>query len=371
MRADGIGLYVHIPFCKRKCNYCDFCSFADITDEKRSEYIDRLAKEISEYKREPRITVDSVFFGGGTPSLIEPSEFERICLAIRESFDFAERCEFSVEVNPKTLTREKCEAYKRCGVNRISIGMQSIHENELKKLGRIHSFSDFLDSYKLATEYFDNVSVDLMYGIPEQTAQSFEQTLNRVASLNPAHISVYGLIVEEGTLFYKTQNTLALPSEDEECDMYALAARILGGVGYSHYEISNYAKEGFECRHNLKYWCAREYIGVGLSAASFFENQRFTNTRSLDEYLSAPDANYNREYEIPDLKTEYVMLHLRLSRGVSLSDYRERFCEEFIVGREEKIKKFESLGYLIRATDRIALTEKGFYVSNYIISELI
>ena len=370
MKADAVGLYVHIPFCKRKCNYCDFCSFSDIKKEQREKYIDCLIAEIRSYKKEPKIIVDTIFFGGGTPSLLEPQELSNICAAIYDSFSVTEGAELTLEVNPKTLSEEKCKAYKALGVNRISIGMQSIHENELKKLGRIHSFSDFSDSYRLAASYFDNLSVDLMYGIPEQTMESFGATLDAVISLLPKHISVYGLMLEEGTPFYSMRDTLDLPSEDEECDMYLLAAKKLGAAGYSHYEISNYAVEGFECRHNLKYWHAEEYIGVGLAAASYFD-LRYVNTKNFDEYLSGRGANYNREYEAPDCKTEYIMLRLRLSEGISLSHYKERFGEDFIPPRRELIEKYKSFGYLEYDKDTLRLTEKGFYVSNYIISELI
>ena len=370
MRADRVGLYVHIPFCVRKCNYCDFCSFSDISQEQRELYITRLCEEIKSYKKEPRTSVSTVFFGGGTPSLLEPCELSKICDAIYDSFLVCEGAEFTVEVNPKTLNAEKCRAYKKLGVNRISIGLQSIHENELKKLGRIHTFSDFLDSYRLASEYFDNISVDLMYGIPEQTKASLEATLDTVLALEPKHISAYGLIVEEGTPFYKMRRSLPLPTEDEEYEMYLLIAEKLLRSGYSHYEISNYAKAGYKCRHNLIYWRDEQYIGVGLAAASYF-GERFINTKNLDEYLYSSGANYIREYETPDCKTEYIMLNLRLSDGISLTQYMERFGEDFLLTRSAVVEKFKKHGYLECDSDRLSLTEKGFYVSNSIISELI
>ena len=371
MKAKPIGLYVHIPFCLKKCRYCDFCSFENAAKEKKVEYIAKLIEEIKSYKREPKICLDSVFFGGGTPSILEPAEFLSIGLAISEAFDVLEDTEFTVEVNPKTVTVEKCLAYKSAGVNRISIGMQSIHENELKKLGRIHNFSDFLCAYRLLSEHFSNISVDVMYGIPDQTLHSFEKTLDEVISLSPRHISVYGLMLEEGTPLYEMRDTISFPDEDEECDMYSLAVRKLGAGGYSHYEISNYAKDGFECRHNLKYWQANEYIGVGISAASRYGDRLFTNTDSLDEYLSGGGVNYIRKYEISDYKTEYIMLSLRLARGIVLSEYREIFKEDFLSDRRETLGEFLRLGYL-KITDRsVALTDSGFYLSNYIISQLL
>ena len=370
MRADSVGLYVHIPFCVKKCNYCDFCSFTGVSAEQRALYITRLCEEIKSYKKEPKISVSSVFFGGGTPSLLEPFELKKICCAIYDSFILTEDAEFTLEVNPKTLSEEKCRAYKELGVNRISIGMQSIHENELKKLGRIHTFFDFLASYRLASEYFDNLSVDIMYGIPEQTEASLEATLDAVLALAPKHISAYGLIVEEGTPFYKMRNTLPLPTEDEEYGMYCKIAEKLSLSGYSHYEISNYAMADYKCRHNLIYWRDEQYIGVGVAAASYF-GERFVNTKNFEEYLSASDARYNREYETPDCKTEYIMLNLRLDGGISLTEYRERFGEDFLLTRSAVVDKFKKHGYLEYNSDRLSLTEKGFYVSNSIISELI
>lgn len=373
MAIDALGLYVHIPFCVRKCNYCDFCSFNMSVTSWREEYIDRLCEEISTYK-DKNLKLDSIFFGGGTPSLLTPEEFCRICRAIEESFDISPDTEFTVEANPKTLNREKLCVFTECGVNRLSIGLQSIHEKELKILGRIHNYDDFLLSYNLARECgINNINIDLMYGIPEQTIESFGKTLDAVLGLAPEHISLYGLILEEGTPFYEKRKQLPLPSEDNECDMYYLAADRLGSHGYSHYEISNYAVCGSECRHNLKYWHCEEYIGVGLSAYSYFCGERFGNTDDPSVYLSVPCANYDRERRVEpaDEMYEYVMLRLRLAEGFALSDYRLRFGSDFLNGRKELIDRFCNIGYITLESDRIALTERGFYVSNSILTELI
>ncbi len=368
MTTKPIGLYVHIPFCKRKCRYCDFCSYAGVSETERREYTEALCREIRGYEREKRIAVDTVFFGGGTPSLLEPRELSEILEAVKSAFDVLPDAELTLEANPGTLTRDKLLAYRLLGVNRLSIGLQSIHENELKKLGRIHSYPDFLESYRLAREVgFDNIGVDLMYGIPEQTVDSFGETLASVIAIAPEHISAYGLIIEEGTPFYDERDSLALPDEDSECDMYCLACAMLGEAGYSHYEISNYARAGRESRHNLHYWRDEEYIGVGVAAHSYFEGYRFANPDSIAEYLAAPVV----ERLLPDAETEYVMLAFRLAEGLSLTDYKARFSRGFTEGREDSIRRYTDLGLMLQMGDRLALTERGFYVSNAILSDLL
>ena len=372
MTTNAIGIYVHIPFCVRKCNYCDFCSFSGLESSLRDRYVDRLCLEISSYAGRG-ISVDSIFFGGGTPSLLTPDQFRKICDVIGKSFEIIPGCEFTVEANPKTLDREKLEAFCSCGVNRLSIGLQSIHENELKKLGRIHNFEDFLDSYELARECgIDNINIDLMYGIPEQTVESFAKTLDTVTALSPEHLSVYGLILEEGTPFFEMKDSLPIPREDEECDMYYLAAHRLSALGYSHYEISNYASPGHECRNNLKYWRSQEYLGFGLAAYSYFDGHRFGNTEDMSLYMSEGDSrSYDEALDSEGEAYEYVMLRLRLREGFSLSDYKKRFGKDFLLGREELIKKLSAAGYLSISEDRLALTERGFYISNALLTELI
>ena len=369
MATDAIGLYVHIPFCVRKCNYCDFCSFSVSSLSWRDKYIERLIQEIYSYK-DKSIRLNSIFFGGGTPSLLSPSEFSRICSAIKECFEVSGDCEFSVEVNPKTLDSEKLTVFKECGVNRLSIGLQSIHENELKILGRIHLYEDFLASYNTAREFgFDNINIDLMYGLPEQTIESFTITLDTILALKPEHISVYGLIIEEGTPFFEGYSELRLPTEDYECDMYYLASERLGAAGYLHYEISNYSLPARECKHNLKYWNCKEYIGVGVAAYSYFDHVRFGNSDSVAEYLDQFCIEYNQEQA--DEPYEYVMLGLRLKSGISLLEYKSRFGADFLDGRSELVDRLVKTGYLTFDGDRITLTEQGFYVSNSILTELL
>ena len=375
MKAKPIGLYVHIPFCLKKCGYCDFCSFSDLDENTRRAYLKRLREEIFRYRRsEEKIPVDTVFFGGGTPSLLTASEFSEICSAMRESFEILSGAEFTVEANPKTLTEEKLSSFLSEGVNRISIGLQTIHQNELKILGRIHTFEDFKSSCQLVSDAgFKNVGIDLMYGIPEQTNESFKETLMTAISFKPTHISAYGLILEEGTEFWQKRDLLSFPDEEAECEMYSLATRILSENGYNHYEISNYARPGFESRHNLKYWRGEEFVGVGVAAYSYYNGARYGNSRTLSEYLSENAEQYVlREIIDKDSQAyEYAMLRLRLSEGFSLAEYKSRFGSDFLSGREEKISKLSRGGYLTVSNGKIALTERGFYVSNAILTELL
>ncbi len=374
MTTDNIGLYIHIPFCIRKCKYCDFASFSNVNKNTRTRYIDRLCEELESYRGEKKAGVDTVFFGGGTPSLLEPDELSRILFSVRSAFDVSPEAEITMEMNPGTTTEKKVRAYASLGVNRASIGCQSFSENELKLLGRIHNSQDIYETVKaVRSAGITNVSLDLMYGIPEQTAASFEYTLRSALSLDVSHLSVYGLILEAGTPFFETQGSLPLPSEDEECDMYALASHILGEAGFSHYEISNYAKPGSECRHNLKYWRDKEYIGVGLAAYSYYGKKRYGNTARLDEYISDDYVKYRCIESItPDDEAfEYVMMRLRLAEGFPLSEYRARFGCDFLDGRTEATERYRSLGYLNIADGRISLTERGFYISNTILSDLL
>ena len=371
MTTKNIGLYVHIPFCKRKCNYCDFCSFA-AGDEERSKYVDALIRDIESY-RGLGVGLDTVFFGGGTPSLLTPGEFIKVCAAIKDSFKFSSDTEFTVEANPATVDLAKLLAYRESGVNRISLGLQSIHENELKILGRIHSYDEFLTTFGLCRDAgFDNINIDLMYAFPEQTLTSLRKTVDEVISLSPEHISLYGLILEEGTPLYKMRDNLVFPDEDTELSMYRLVTERLADSGYSHYEISNYAKPGRESRHNLKYWRDEEYIGVGLSAYSYFRGERYGKCADMAAYLEDPAAKaYSERINSSEEKKEYIMLALRLAEGLSFADYRGRFSEDFRCGREQLISDYERLS-LLRVTDAgISLTEEGFYVSNTIISSLM
>ena len=370
MTTDKLGLYVHIPYCVRKCNYCDFCSLPNGRGEVPKEYVTALCEEISSYRGRKEGRLDTVYFGGGTPSLLTPKEIEMIMSTVSEIFEISPEAELTFEANPGTLSREKALAFKSCGFNRVSLGLQSIHEKEMKKLGRIHNYQDFLTTFEMLRDLgFDNISVDLMYGIPYQTKESFEESLRAVIALSPEHISAYGLIVEEGTPFYN-EDGLPLPTLDEECDMYELAGSILAEAGYEHYEISNYARADHRSRHNTLYWNFGEYIGVGAAAHSFLDGTRYYNTEDVEKYVSGEVRKDGSDSEL-DLAFEYAMLKLRLKDGFSLSEYKRLFGRSFTDGKEALLYRLKDEGLLVLTDDRIALTERGFYLSNSILVEIL
>lgn len=363
----NLGVYIHIPFCLKKCNYCDFVSF-----KKRnvSGYFDSLYKEIllySEFLKERKI--DSVFIGGGTPSCVEAPYIGKILSA----FNTAEDCEITIESNPKTLTEEKLKSYLDYGINRISIGMQSMNDNELKLLGRIHNSYDFLKSYEMVVKTgFKNINIDTMFGIPDQTCESFEHTLYEVKKLNPAHISCYSLIIEEGTAFYNAK--LNLPDEDSERRMYEQASKIL--ENYNRYEISNYAQPGFECRHNLKYWKLSDYLGLGLNSHSFIKDKRFFNTSSMEKYISLlSDGKYPveemEEEEPEELLKDLIITGLRLSEGINLKEVNKKFGIDFLTEYKTVTEKYIDAQMLEIKNGNLRFTEKGISVSNYILSDFI
>ncbi len=370
---DTVGLYVHIPYCVRKCNYCDFCSLPQGGQSVPDLYVDRLCMELLTYKKEPKIALATIYFGGGTPSLLTPAQMKPIVSCINDVFDLSRVKEFSIEANPGTVTFEKARAYKNIGFNRISLGLQSIHEKEMKTLGRIHSFKEFLETYNtLRSVGFDNINIDLMYGIPYQTKDSFRSTLEKVIALRPEHISAYGLIVEEGTPFYDMRDKLPLPSLDDECDMYYDCCDILAKAGYGHYEISNYAQPGKESLHNLIYWNMDSYIGVGASAHSYFCGKRYFNTSNVDDYILGNGICDGAEELSPDDQAyEYAMLKLRLKEGFSLDEYRERFDRDFLEGKEELIEHMTESGLVLLSDGRLSLSEQGFYLSNSILVEIL
>ena len=372
------GLYIHIPFCLSKCAYCDFCSFTHFDPGLVNSYVDALVREISEYKREERIPVDTVFIGGGTPSVLTPLQLGKLTSAIKDTFDLSDALEFTVEVNPRTADKERLSAYRSLGVNRISIGLQTIHENELKILGRNQTFEDFLAVYNSAREAgFENISVDIMYGIPSQTKESLKETLGRIIELSPEHISLYSLILEEGTPIYEMAESLDIPDDDSVYEMYSLVNSTLYDNGYLHYEISNYARGGYSSLHNMKYWQLDDYIGVGISAHSFFEGQRFYNPAdrfdlsTLTRYINGQTPRiYEKSGSLDDNLCEFVMLGLRTARGISLSEFKARFGEDFLASRQREVDGLIKNGLAEIFDDRLYLTEQGMFVSNSIICEL-
>ncbi|MCD8154670.1 MAG: radical SAM family heme chaperone HemW [Clostridiales bacterium] len=370
-----LELYVHIPFCVKKCDYCDFLS-APAGRMEQEAYFQALMKEIqasSSLGKDFQVT--SVFFGGGTPSLPDARWIVQVMECIKESFWAAPDAEITIEANPGTLTPEKLEAYRACGISRLSLGLQSVRNQELLSLGRIHTFEDFLESWKrVRAAGFSNVNVDLMFGIPDQTMKGWEESLRTVARLGPEHISAYSLIVEEGTPFAKRK--LCLPDEDTEYEMYENTAAILREYGYKQYEISNYAREGFVCRHNVGYWKREDYLGLGLGASSFLNGVRFSNTRDMGEYLSLcgqPELLHREVQRITreDGMAEFMFLGLRMTGGISRKEFQESFgCPlEEVYG--PVLEKYEKLGLLAGEGDRVFFTREGIHVSNTVMAEFL
>lgn len=359
---DEISLYIHIPFCKEKCKYCDFLSFKNTQNIDR--YIASLIAEINAFDTNKR--VKSIFIGGGTPSYIDEKYIFDIINSLSK-YNIKEDCEITIEANPGTLTKQKLQAYKSCGINRLSMGVQAWQDDMLKILGRIHTRSEFLHNYNLAREFgFDNINVDLMFSLPNQSFDMWRETIENITKLNPDHISAYSLIVEEGTPFYDME--LNLP--DEECDrkMYYYAIDYLASKGYKQYEISNFAKDGKHSIHNCTYWLRGEYKGFGLGAASLLGNIRYKNTELMSEYLNNVTITEKDILSQNDIMEEYMFLGLRMTDGISIEDFNKQFNKSVFDVYGPVFKKYAD--YFI-INDRISLTRKGIDISNIIMSEFL
>ncbi len=371
-----LELYIHIPFCMKKCAYCDFLSGSASNEQKRT-YFDALIREIQTCGDFSEYTVVSVFFGGGTPSLFPGEWIEAIMNEIKVHFHLSCHAEITIEANPGTVDLDKLIRYRKSGVNRISFGCQSADDTELKMLGRIHTWEEFLESYQMARDAgFDNINVDLMSGLPGQSAVSWEQTLKKVIELGPEHISAYSLIIEEGTPFYEMQDSLNLPDEDEERLMYERTAKILRDYGYEQYEISNYARKGNACIHNIGYWTGIEYLGLGLGSSSMINNCRFCNTDNMEEYVDKSNCPKElrrdvQELSVRDQMEEFMILGLRMNEGISEEQFLKRFqCSvEAVYG--EILEKYISGGFLERERGRIFFTREGISVSNTILADFL
>lgn len=368
-----LGLYIHIPFCVRKCLYCDFCSFPGCDDKTKEEYVKALCKEIMTQGLifTPKgYLVDTIFIGGGTPSSIPAEKIVEILNVAKTFFTVDNEVEITIEMNPGTVDEEKLKSYKQVGINRLSIGLQSTNDEELKALGRIHKYSEFLEAYSLARKVgFDNINIDIMSALPGQSVESYEETLDKVLALEPEHISAYSLIVEEGTPFYDMD--LDLPEEDDERRMYYLTREKLLEKGYVRYEISNYAKADKECKHNVGYWTGKEYLGVGLNAASYYEEARVKNTEDLNEYISGKYEAERTELSIEDLMEEYMFVGLRRMEGISIEGFMNKFGKSIYEIHGEAIEKHVKNGLLMQAGDNIKLTDKGIDVSNYVLADFL
>ena len=374
----GMELYLHMPFCVRKCAYCDFLSFP--TDqETQNLYTRRLREDIDAMgKKYGDIPVDTIFIGGGTPSVPDSALIVGIMEHVRKAFHVAEGAEISMEANPGTVTREKLTDYRRAGINRLSFGLQSANDRELKLLGRIHTWAEFLESFHLARECgFTNINIDLMSALPGQTRESWKDTLKRVTDLNPEHISAYSLIIEDGNPFGEKygseEGRKLLPDEDSEREMYYETKRFLQDCGYERYEISNYAKPGRACRHNIGYWTGLPYLGLGLGASSYMDGCRFAVNSDMKQYLEEKPGMFTDVEKLTkkDMEEEFFYVGLRMTAGVSLPEFERRFgvsakdvypglMEMFV---EEKAAVFQG--------DRFVLTDYGLDVSNYIMAQFL
>ena len=384
-------LYIHIPFCIKKCNYCDFLSFSADPKE-RDRYVDSLAEEITasgnllrEEKEKEGISreagaVRSIFFGGGTPSLLSGEQMNKILSALRQSFLIKDLAEITVEANPGTLTEEKLAAYRELGINRLSIGLQSTDNQCLSILGRIHTREEFLQNYDLARKIgWDNINIDLMSSLPGQSLSSYEKTLRLVSELKPEHISSYSLILEEGTPFFKDPKIRAqLPDEETDREMYAMTKEILAKSGYERYEISNYALPGKECLHNLGYWSGIEYLGFGLGAASYFHGARFSNGKNFKKYIDRPFLPFSVREDYTELTQkeemeEFMFLGLRKREGISKIDFSQKFGKSLEEIYGKVIYKYEEMGLLMwsKSGSMLRLTDAGIDVSDYIFCEFM
>ena len=409
MKKKPIELYIHIPFCVKKCDYCDFLSFRALSSVHEA-YVQQLIREIraqSCYCTDCQVV--SVFIGGGTPSLLEPSCISRIMETVFSCFQVEPEAEITIEANPGTLLGKKLPVYRQCGINRVSIGLQSADNTELKNLGRIHSFEEFLKSFQSARMAgFTNINIDLMSGIPGQTLESWKNTLKKVTMLKPEHISAYSLIVEDGTPLQErvqeaeSKNINILPDEDAEREMYYLTEKMLEENGYVHYEISNYGKPGFQCRHNIGYWKRVDYLGFGLGAASLYNDSRYSNTEDIDKYISLlldgkdTDSDFYGDSFIyqddiwditedaisviegkiqhlteKDKKEEFMFLGLRMIEGISKEKFHQAFDRKYDSVYGEVTEKLVQQGLIEVNGDNVRLTKKGVDLSNYAMSQFL
>lgn len=372
------GIYVHIPFCKQKCLYCDFVSGCG-NQETFAKYQKAILSEIDH--TEINQPVDTIFFGGGTPSIYPPEYLEEILNHINQKVNLNDQMEITMEANPGTLTDEHLRQYRKMGINRLSIGLQSADDKELLKLGRIHTYEQFLQSYESARKVgFTNINIDLMSAIPGQTMESYQNTLSKVVMLKPEHISAYSLIVEEGTPFYKmysegSEYQNQLPDEDTERDMYYHTREYLKENGYNRYEISNYAKVGYECRHNKKYWERADYYGFGVAASSLVNNLRYTNTSKMDEYINKNENGIikfeQQQLSLKDQMEEYMYLGLREMQGVSVMRFEKEFHHSMNAVYGKIIKQLIEEKLCILEKDRLFLTDRGIDVSNAVLAEFL
>ena len=376
-----LGLYLHIPFCKSKCAYCDFYSFVPGDDGVCERYVHALIKHMETYKKScDGYAPDTVFIGGGTPTALPIDLLIELIRAVKRNFALSKGVEFTVEANPATVSYKDMKRLRRAGVNRLSMGLQSADNYELAALSRLHRRQDFEEAFRDArSAKIGNINVDIMYGIPGQTVASVMKTLNYVTRLGPEHISFYNLKIEPGTPFWQMKDRLELPGEDAEYEMYMRGVAFLESRGYRQYEISNFAKPGYQCMHNIKYWNCDEYLGLGAAAHSFFNGNRFSFCRDAQRYMRAleePEADIRITDSTEQIMTkervgEYVMLRMRLKDGISEREFFRLFGKDFGSMYGRYLEKYVSGGFVERNGDRWSFTPRGMFVSNYILSDIL
>ena len=377
---EELGIYIHIPFCKQKCFYCDFCSFAN-KNEMQEKYVEAVINEIKNITHKEKYTVTTIYFGGGTPSILYPKYIKNILQEIESSFEILDDAEITIEINPGTVNEEKLKKYKEYGINRLSIGLQSANDKILKKIGRIHDYKQFEETFFYARKCgFKNINVDLMIGLPTQTIEDVKQTLEKIIQKNPEHISVYSLIIEEGTIIEKliNENKLQLPDEETERIMYWTVVNELKENGYNQYEISNFSKKTHESKHNTNCWKQKQYIGLGTSAHSYLNKKRYSNTNNIEEYIkNIQENNISKNITIHEEQTEestmneYMLLGLRMIQGININEFKQKFKTDPTIKYKKILEKLQKENLIQITKTSIKLTKQGIDFGNIVWEEFI
>ena len=377
---EELGIYIHIPFCKQKCFYCDFCSFAN-KNEMQEKYVETVINEIKNITHKEKYTVTTIYLGGGTPSILNPEYIKNILQEIKSSFKILDDAEITIEINPGTVNEEKLKKYKEYGINRLSIGLQSANDKILKNIGRIHDYKQFEETFFYARKCgFKNINVDLMIGLPTQAVEDVKQTLEKIIQKNPEHISVYSLIIEEGTIIEKliNENKLQLPDEETERIMYWTVVNELKENGYNQYEISNFSKKTYESKHNTNCWKQKQYIGLGTSAHSYLNKKRYSNTNNIEEYIkNIQENNISKNITIHEEQTEestmneYMLLGLRMIQGININEFKQKFKIDPTIKYKEILEKLQKENLIQITKTSIKLTKQGIDFGNIVWEEFI
>ena len=377
---EELGIYIHIPFCKQKCFYCDFCSFAN-KNEMQEKYVETVINEIKNITHKEKYTVTTIYLGGGTPSILNPEYIKNILQEIKSSFKILDDAEITIEINPGTVNEEKLKKYKEYGINRLSIGLQSANDKILKNIGRIHDYKQFEETFFFARKCgFKNINVDLMIGLPTQAIEDVKQTLEKIIQKNPEHISVYSLIIEEGTIIEKliNENKLQLPDEETERIMYWTVVNELKENGYNQYEISNFSKKTYESKHNTNCWKQKQYIGLGTSAHSYLNKKRYSNTNNIEEYIkNIQENNISKNITIHEEQTEestmneYMLLGLRMIQGININEFKQKFKTDPTIKYKKILEKLQKENLIQITKASIKLTKQGIDFGNIVWEEFL